>query len=342
MVRISDIVQLKAPQTEAASGVSSAAIGIVVPPAAPVPNGSSSGSGFKAAESQSLYADLVLACQRSMEEARDEQAFRLGPIVSLTERLIDRVIQRDAELFRLSTVEDGGFSLARHGVNVAILSVRLGMGRDYKKPRLVDLALAAMLHDIGMMKVGHLVNTAGALNPDQRAQMHEHPVVGHRLVEHCRDLDPFVCDIVAQEHERDDGSGYPHGLVGNRIHEQAQIVGLLDCYEALIHDRPYRGRLLPAEAMRVMLTGNRDAFRRELWRAFLDEMPVFPVDTWVRLTSGELARVVSVRREAQLSPVVTLLTDRDGHPRFRSDTIDLSKEPRLAIDRAVPEPLLAE
>lgn len=335
MVRLSDIMKTKSAMQPPAPSVP-----LTQPPVDEPPQKSSGlpHPRMSGGESQALYDELLSSIQRLLDDASQEQALTLGVIPGLTERLIGRALHDDLELFRLSLAGDG-FSLARHGLNVAILAVQVGIEYDLKGPHLFDLALASILHDIGMVKVSHLIHVPGHLGPAQLAQVHAHPLIGHQLLQRCADVQPVVREIVLQEHERDDGSGYPHHLRGDRVMDHAQLVGLVDCYEALIHDRPYRNRLVPSEAIRTIVQDHRTGFRKELLRAFLKAIPIYPVGSVVELMSGERARVIATSRSEPLCPVVTILTDPHGQVRAYPETIDLSKDKRFSIARAVPEPV---
>ena len=293
----------------------------------------------EAKRSAALYAELLAEAQRCMTEAQHEQRFALGEVPALVEQAVHRLLNNDPELLRLSTTGPGTFSLAHHGVNVAILAVRVGIERGEQPASLVDLGVAALLHDIGMVTMSHLVEAPQRLGAEQRAGIHEHPVVSHRLVERCVGLPSVVRTVIAQEHEREDGSGYPQRLRGRDIHDHAQVLGLLDIYESLTHERPYRPRLVPSDAMRTILREHRFAFRAPVLRAFLDAIPIFPVASWVQLDTGELAKVVATDRANPLAPTVTILINQRGKPRARPETVNLAAEQRVSIVRAVPEPI---
>jgi putative two-component system response regulator len=112
--------------------------------------------------------------------------------------------------------------------------------------------------------------------------MKRHTVIGDRLCGELRSL-KLVRQIVRHHHELFDGSGYPDGLRGNEIPLLAQIVGVVDLYDAMTTDRPYRLALTPEEAVETLS----DEAERGLRRADL-------VDLFVSLArAGELARSLS-------------------------------------------------
>lgn len=288
--------------------------------------------------SRLIYEDLVAATQRCLDSVHQQQRIALDEIPVLVEQVVNRLVIHDSELIRLATLSHERFSLAAHSVNVAVLTMRLGLELDMKPVALVDLGIAALLHDIGMMKFPRLLQVSQHLNPEEVEAMREHPLWGERIARRCLELPSLAREVIIQEHERADGSGYPNRLAGSDICEHAQLVGLMDVYEALIHNRPYRRAVLPANAARILTGDYRSAFNRESLRVFLRALPVYPIGSWVRLTTGAVAKVLANYEGALFTPVVQVFHNRDGEP-LMAEILDLLREPNITISEAVPAPV---
>lgn len=153
--------------------------------------------------------------------------------------------------------------LARYG---AALAQRLGL----PEPEVQTIARGAFLHDLGKVGVpdGVLLKP-GPLNPEERALIEQHPVLGADLL---RPLKTFqgAATIIQHHHEKYDGSGYPDGLAGDAIPLGAQIVTIVDVYDALTTTRPYRVALSHQEAVRILQEEVERGWRnRELVKAFI-------------------------------------------------------------------------
>lgn len=153
--------------------------------------------------------------------------------------------------------------LARYG---AALAQRLGL----PGPEVQTIARGAFLHDLGKVGVpdGVLLKP-GPLNPEERALIEQHPVLGAGLL---RPLKTFqgAATIIQHHHEKYDGSGYPDGLAGDAIPLGAQIVTIVDVYDALTTTRPYRVALSHQEAVRILREEVERGWRnRELVKAFI-------------------------------------------------------------------------
>jgi putative nucleotidyltransferase with HDIG domain len=119
-------------------------------------------------------------------------------------------------------------------------------------PQLRAVEAAALLHDMGKLAVPeYILNKPGPLTPAEFEKMKLHASVGADILSSI-DFPYPVVPIVRHHHENWNGSGYPDGLVGSEIPIGARILSVVDCYDALTSDRPYRGRLSDDEALRIL------------------------------------------------------------------------------------------
>lgn len=139
-----------------------------------------------------------------------------------------------------------------HCYRMANYATGVGRGLKLSDPDVRSLYRGAFLHDIGMLTVPDaILRQTGALKPDEYELVKSHAVVGDRLCSNLRSLQA-VRPIVRHHHERLDGTGYPDGLHGEQIPLLAQIVGVVDVYEAITTERPYQRARSIDEALRVL------------------------------------------------------------------------------------------
>jgi len=128
---------------------------------------------------------------------------------------------------------------------------------------------AAILHDVGKIGVSEsILKKAGPLTKKEFERVKIHPIVGERI---CKPLmqDGLILQVLRHHHERYDGKGYPDGLAGEEIPIAARIMAVVDTYDALTSDRPYRGRLTSEEALRVLRGELEKQFDPRLAMAFI-------------------------------------------------------------------------
>ena len=143
---------------------------------------------------------------------------------------------------------------------------RFGLSQD----EMESLGSAALLHDIGKVTVPESILTKpGRLTPEELERVKRHSIVGAEIVEAL----PFrhsLAPIIRHHHERWDGGGYPDRLKGRRIPLSARILSVVDCYDALTMDRPYRKALSHREAVEFMERESGRMFDPEIVDALLD------------------------------------------------------------------------
>jgi len=142
--------------------------------------------------------------------------------------------------------------LEGHAAEVAELALDLGRDLDLSSHELLELELAARLHDVGKRAVpDSILCKPASLSAAEWSVMRRHPEWGSGMLADVPGLEA-VADAVHAHHERWDGSGYPLGLVGESIPLASRIVGVCDAFSAMTADRPYRAALSAGDALREL------------------------------------------------------------------------------------------
>ncbi len=157
-----------------------------------------------------------------------------------------------------------------HTERVGNYCQQLGKSLGLSGDTLLNLRLAAVLHDIGKIGVtDNILRKSGKLTEKEKKQMDEHPDIATHILGHIAGMKK-VLPGVRHHHEWFDGSGYPDGLCGNSIPLAARIIAIADAYDALTTDRPYRTSLSPGEALRIMRKDKGAHFDPDLFTVFAD------------------------------------------------------------------------
>lgn len=226
----------------------------------------------------------------------------------------------------LSTIETLAMAIdakdqITHGHIRRVQTYAVGLARrlGVRDESLIEaLEAAALLHDIGKIGVPeYILNKPGRLTPTEFEQMKLHASIGGDLVAtiHFRDL---VAPIVRHHHESWDGSGYPDGLVGTEIPVGARILAVVDCFDALTSDRPYRPRLADTEALAILIERRGSMYDPLVVDTFLKVFPELsnqctevPVERPALAKLRELVRPVSVVRASPVSNLDSLASASD-------------------------------
>ena len=185
-------------------------------------------------------------------------------------RYTDELDSAESMIFSLAlTIEARDSYTQGHCQRLARYAVALGRHRDLGDDDLAALYRGGLLHDLGKVSVSDAtLRKPGPLTADEFEAMKQHTVIGESICGELRSL-RLVRAIIRHHHERLDGTGYPDGLRGDAIPLLAQIVGLVDVYDALTTDRPYRAAL-PAEEAYVELSAEADRGWRD--RTLVDDL----------------------------------------------------------------------
>ena len=198
-----------------------------------------------------------------------------GPTASLRESQ-EETIRRFAVAIGVRN-QDTGDHVERVGSICARLAQELGWPPD----RCAALRLAAVLHDVGKIAIpDRLLLKPGPLTLEERAQIERHSTIGYRILGGSgSELLTLAAEIALSHHERFDGLGYPYGLCGEQIPLEARIVSVVDVFDALTSDRPYRPAHPVESAVAFLLEGRGEQFDPVVVDAFLRVLPG-EIDMW--------------------------------------------------------------
>jgi HD-GYP domain-containing protein (c-di-GMP phosphodiesterase class II) len=200
-----------------------------------------------------------------------------------------------------------------HSVNTSILAVSLGTYLSFGKPQVAALGVAAMMHDVGKVKVPHeIINKPGKLTSEEWEQVKRHPVEGALILAETPAVTKLAMVAAFEHHQHGGVQGYPQTGEAVRRHPFSQIVALVDAYEALTAARVYYSvQMPPDQAIRILLKRGGITCDHVLIKAFVNMIGIFPLGTLLKLDTGEVGLVIHQTRDL-MRPRVLILTKFDG------------------------------
>ncbi len=286
------------------------------------------------AHCHNIYLMGVQLIKEALLNAEELKPINLVNLKHWIDELVGCLIFTDTELVRLFYEYASDNFLYAHMVNTTIMATEVGLGFGYNKSQLHELGLACFLHDIGMIKVDNLGMQTRKLTEEEYNKIKDHPSYGAEILSKIKDISDPVIYVAKEEHERMNGTGYPNGLKDGEISEYARIVMVVDVYEALTHDRPYRKKISPHEAIKELIANN-PLFDSGILKVLIGKVGVYPVSSWAELNSGEIGKVVINNNEYPLRPVVNILFDATGHKMKEPHVINLAKQFNLFIKKSL-------
>jgi len=236
--------------------------------------------------------------------------------------------------------EDLG-SLVQKSILMMLYAIKTGQRLKLDHDKLRAHTLASMLHHIGMAQVSpDIRHKKERLNKAELTKIKNAAHNGYLFLEQCNVTDSCILQAAAQSPERYDGRG-ESGLSGSDIAWSARLTGVLSMFEALIHYRPYRARLLPRDAIREIVKHHKQSFDPMMLKALIESISLYPIGTYVQLNSGEIGMVIRVHPRLPLRPVVNIEMDIQGSdvpPR----QVDLKVQHNLTVEKCMYKENLAD
>lgn len=278
-----------------------------------------------------------------LDKLRRGEPVSQAEIDQVVEPVVRSLIRNPDAYFWLESLRSRHHYTYTHAVNCCALAAAFGRHLGFSDREVKSLATGALLLDIGMGAVPpEMINHRGPLDELGRAFVERHVAEGVDRLRQSGMDDAEVLDMVLHHHENVDGSGYPSGKVEGSIPLPGLIAGLVDAYDAMTSERPYRAALSRADALQQLVKqrdGKRDA---ELVEQFVRCLGVYPVGTLIELNTGEVGIVMSQNPAQRLRPRLMMLTNATKQLRAHFIPVDLKdtkKQPALAevhIIRSLP------
>lgn len=215
-----------------------------------------------------------------------------------------------------------------HSIDVATMAMFMGLDLKLKKSDIIDLGLAALLHDIGMVNISKI-----ELKNDS-SKIKEHPTLGQIILMKNYKINEKVIRGVLEHHERCDGSGYPQSLKGNEISILGKILGVCDSYDRLISLK--NSKLVKAnEAYNIILSKGAMSFDSDVIKSFRRTFSVYPLGSCVRLSNGIEGYVIKQNKGYPDRPIIRVVYDSITKEALPFYEIDLLKVLNLTVNEII-------
>jgi len=191
--------------------------------------------------SDTTRSELTNVLTRVENELRTGRKVNISCCEDILAVMIDEILKTPMTLPVINDIRVLDDYLSSHTVNISISAVKVGLVYNYDCTKLLELALGAFLHDIGMTRIpADIVNRIGGLTHEEVRTIQTHPKIGFDLLRPIENIPKTTPQVAYQHHERYNGKGYPKKLAGTEILEYARIVAVVDALDAMITEKIYR------------------------------------------------------------------------------------------------------
>ncbi|QHF01904.1 DUF3391 domain-containing protein [Pseudomonas asturiensis] len=259
-------------------------------------------------------------------EARMGQAMKMDNVQLMVEEISNSILRHPHALISLSRLKTSDEYTYMHSVAVCALMVALARRMGMEDEQIREAGVAGLMHDVGKMMIApEVLNKPSRLTTEEFDLMKTHPEQGLKILEENMPVAAAVMDVCLHHHEKFDGSGYPHGLLGSDISLFARMSAVCDVYDAITSDRPYKKGWGVAHSIREMASW-KGHFDERVFQSFVKTVGIYPLGALVRLESGNLGVVVEQSETSLLRPKVKVFMSARTRKAFVPQVIDLASE----------------
>ncbi len=209
-----------------------------------------------------------------------------------------------------------------HCINVSMIAMMLGRWLRVPERDIPNLIRAGLLHDVGKSKVPDaILNKPFALTAVEFAEMKRHPEYGYQIVKEMKNIDPEVGLAVLMHHERENGSGYPLGIMADKISLFAKILAVSDIFDAMTANRVYRPHEPVFHVFNLMQNNSFGMMDPVILKIFLQNITYYYNGKHVLLSDGRQGEIVFMNQHDFARPVV----------KVQDSFIDLSRDKQCTI-----------
>jgi len=256
-------------------------------------------------EAQSLYDKAKIAHKRFLKRMQAGQVGNLEALKQSCNEMIESLFENANALQCLTLIKDDQEYLLQHCLNSAILMGVFAKHLGFDKELINELCLAGLLMDAGMSTVPkEIIDKPRKLNSKEWNIIKSHVDNGMEMVERMGELSDTIMNTIANHHERLDGTGYPSAKAGKYIGIYGRMAAIVDTYDALTSDRPWRKALAPTAALKQLLADDSGKIDPSLVQQFIKCIGVHPVGSLVKLKSDRLGIIIKANTTEPLKPVV--------------------------------------
>jgi len=276
------------------------------------------------ARARESYDNGVAAMREIETQAKLGRMMEVGSLQRVVESMLDNLLQDPAAVIGLTAIKGHDDYTLNHSINVCILALSLGSALGLPPDELHSLGLAALLYDIGKVRIPEdVLAKPGPLTAEEWQTVKRHAEEGADLLKRIQLADKMPMIVAYEHHQRHDLLGYPEAITPSEQHLFSKIVAVCDAYDAMTTMRPFRREIRPDKALAVLMQGRAKAYDPGVTKALVAMLGIYPMGAVVMLDDESTAIVYRVNNDDLLHPRVKVLADPAGRWLETPEILDL-------------------
>lgn len=274
---------------------------------------------------RSAYKEACSQTGMILDTIRLDGHLNIEKIDHIVNECVDSILRNDSALVWLTQIRNKNNYIAEHSLRTCIYAIALGRDLGFRELELKNIGTCGLLHDIGMVKIPNDL----LLRPDKLTQqeieiIQQHPEHGKKLLSSKPGIYPGAVDACYCHHERLDGSGYPKGITAERIPYYAKIISIIDSYDTMISEQPYRHAISTLDACRHLYQSKNILYDTRLLSHFIHLIGIYAPGSLVEMNTGEVGIVIETDNIDGIKPKILLVLGSDKQTNNKR-IIDLSR-----------------
>jgi len=262
-------------------------------------------------------------------DIRSGKAIDIGPTHEVAEEMVKSAYRNSAAMACVAKLSDVGDGLLSHSINVCSLMVAFCRQVEMDAETTVEVATGALLHDVGMIKIDrNALENPDKMTPGEFQELKKHVVYSKEILSAVPGISSIALQVAELHHERYDGSGYPYGFKGDDIPQVAQMLCIVDIYDALTSKKVQKSGIKMTQGLKMLFeVASRGMLNPALVQTFIRCIGLYPIGTVVRLSNDKAGVVIRQNPESLLKPVVRIMYDLKKDCYIRPRDIDFATLP---------------
>lgn len=266
-----------------------------------------------------------------MDDIRKERALDANKVEGAVNEMVESIIRNPDALLLLTQLREKNTASFGQAIDLAVYLIAFGRHLSYPKAYLGLLGMGGLLQDIGKLRLPEeLLEEKIKYTDDEYALSKTHVLHSVDILKNTPGIVQEVIEMVDTHHERQDGSGYPHGFNGANIKTFGSMAAIVDTFIALTRERNYAPAVSPREALEIMSAWRGKYLHSGLLERFIQCIGVYPIGSLVELNTGEVAVVLTQSRVHHFKPKVIRILDINKKPYKNPSMLDLYTDPLTA------------
>ncbi len=262
---------------------------------------------------EKLHGDIKANLNEIMSSVGQGGTVEVKKATQLASQVVDSVVRNPDAFSWLSRIRDKDEFTYGHIVRSAVWAGVFGRHIGLDKKEMNTLVSACLLKDVGKVKLPEQLLTIAETDrtAEQQAEYKKFIEYSVEILRATAGVPAEIIHVVRNHCERFDGSGYPQGLIGDKIPFLAKVAGIVTVYDAVTNPRNSKYPLAPSKAMAKLYDMRNIEFQEELVVQFIQALGIYPTGTLIELNTGEVAVVVEQTFARRLKPKVAIVVDKD-------------------------------